>query len=128
MAPFNAEESRDSAKRSFGTQQDLPNAFHILSTHVSNLDAARDSLAPSLDDLSGSSSLDDSDDQLNDTFYLVSTENFNDSSSLGGRMAAKDLPQEMVFNESHIITISAYSCLMMLSALGNISVLTSIAG
>ncbi|XP_066983882.1 adipokinetic hormone/corazonin-related peptide receptor variant I-like [Macrobrachium rosenbergii] len=40
---------------------------------------------------------------------------------------AKAMPKEMVFNESHIITISTYSCLMVLSALGNISVLKSIA-
>ncbi|XP_063596060.1 gonadotropin-releasing hormone receptor-like [Penaeus indicus] len=117
---------RDPPKRSFGASQDVPNAFHILSTHVSNLEAARDAAAAaasSLDDLNASASLDAALDHLNDTLYLVSTENFNDSTSLGGRMA-KDLPQEMIFNESHIITISAYSCLMVLSALGNISVLT----
>lgn len=38
-----------------------------------------------------------------------------------------DVPLEMVFNSSHIITIAAYSCLFVLSALGNISVLKSIA-
>lgn len=44
------------------------------------------------------------------------------------RGVAGEMPLEMMFNTSHIITISAYSCLMVLSALGNISVLRSIAG
>ncbi|XP_068249134.1 gonadotropin-releasing hormone receptor-like [Palaemon carinicauda] len=54
--------------------------------------------------------------------YLNGSEAFLNESLL-----TRVMPKEMVFNESHIITITIYSCLMVLSALGNISVLRSIA-
>ncbi|KAK7017018.1 hypothetical protein SK128_019762 [Halocaridina rubra] len=53
---------------------------------------------------------------------------FFGADSMNESLWVRPIPKEMVFNESHIITISTYSCLMVFSALGNIFVLKSIVG
>ncbi|KAK8381539.1 hypothetical protein O3P69_018552 [Scylla paramamosain] len=65
---------------------------------------------------------------MNESRYwgeLNLSERVNGSAVLEG---GDEVPLEMMFNTSHIITITAYTCLFVLSALGNISVLKSIAG
>ncbi|XP_045585574.1 gonadotropin-releasing hormone receptor [Procambarus clarkii] len=66
-------------------------------------------------------------ERVNETLANVSSGPLNETEGVMEGLV-KEMPQEMMFNTSHIITISAYSCLMVLSALGNISVLRSIAG
>ncbi|KAK7065923.1 hypothetical protein SK128_018509 [Halocaridina rubra] len=101
---------------------DLPSASHFISSRGSGLETADNLFAfesvvvPSTPFLETAA---------NDTM-TSELENLNDSRILNGKLG-KVMPQDMMFNESHIITISAYSCLMVLSALGNISVLRSIA-
>ncbi|XP_042206520.1 gonadotropin-releasing hormone receptor-like [Homarus americanus] len=65
-------------------------------------------------------------DNVNETLLNVSSGPYNETKDVLEGLVK--MPPEMLFNSSHVITISAYSCLMVLSALGNISVLRSIAG
>ena len=57
--------------------------------------------------------------------YGAINESWNWNSTLHSEDGLQ-LPDEMKFNSSHVITISCYACLMVLSAIGNISVLRSL--
>ena len=63
-------------------------------------------------------------------FIPYRNETWNDSFSEFGNNSYdiyNEIPEEMKFNTSHMITICSYATLMILSAVGNISVLRSLA-
>ena len=48
----------------------------------------------------------------------------SESVALNSTLGYDDLPIDMRFNEGHVVSIITYSCLMVVSAIGNITVLS----